>query len=322
MNTTSRVALTLALAAAGATVAHAQSYPTKPVRMVVGFVAGGATDVAARAVAQRLSQSLGQGVVVENRGGAAGAIAIERVVTSPPDGYSLLLMPATIAVLPVMRSNLPFDIVRDLVPISLVASGPGVLVVHPNVPVRNVKDLISLARAKPGVLNFASSGVGASTHLKGELFKSMAKVNIVHVPYKGSAELVIATASGQVDLSFPSLTAALPLMNAGRLKVLAVTSAKRASMAPDLPTIAESGLPGYDHTSWYGVFAPAGVPREIIARLNSAIAKAMNARDIREMLARDGLEPLVNTSEAFAALVRTEIAQNAKLIKASGAKKE
>lgn len=301
---------------------RAQGYPSKPIRMIVGFVAGGATDVSARLVAQKMSQRLGQNVIVDNRGGASGTIAIEAVVASPADGYTLLLMPSTIAVLPAMRTNLSYNLERDLTPISLVASGPGVLVVNPSVPARSIKELIALARSHAGKLNYASSGVGASTHLKGELFKAMAKVNIVHVPYKGSAELVIATASGEVDMSFPSLTAALPLIGSKKIIVLAVTSERRTALMPSLPTISESGLPGYDHTSWYGIFAPGGLPKDILARLNSVIVESVNGADLKEALNHAGLETRTATSVEFAALLKREIAQNVQLIKASGAKAE
>lgn len=298
--------------------AAAQTYPAKPVRLVVGFAAGGGTDLVARIVAQKMAQGLGQNVIVENRGGAAGAIAIERVAGSPPDGYTILMMPATVAVLPAVRADLPFDIERALAPVSLVATGPGILAVHPSVPVRNAKELIALARAKPGVLNYGSSGVGSSTHLKAELFRTMAKVSIVMVPYKGTAELAVATASGEVDMTFPSLTAALPLMGAKKIRALGVTSAKRTQLAPELPTVAETGLPGYEHMGWYGMFAPAAVPKEIVARLNAAVAGAMNAPEMKEVLAKDGFEPKVSSPGEFAAFLRAEIAQNVKLIKAGG----
>ena len=217
-----------------------------------------------------------------------------------------------------MRADLPYDIERALAPISLVATGPGILAVHPSVPVRNARELIALARAKPGVLNYGSSGVGASTHLKAELFKTMAKVSIVMVPYKGTAELAVATASGEVDLSFPSLTAALPMMGAKKIKALGVTSAKRTLLAPELPTVSETGLPGYEHMGWYGMFAPAAVPKDIVARLNAAVANAMNAPEMKDVLAKDGFEPKVSSPQQFAAFMRVEIAQNAKLIQASG----
>ena len=310
------------LDAAAQVISPSSAYPSKPVRLVVGFAAGGGTDLVARIVAQKLSLSLGQNVIVENRGGAAGTLAIERVVASAPDGYTLLMMAATIAVLPAMRADLPYDIERALAPVSLVATGPGVLAVHPSVPVRNVKELITLARAKPGMLNYASSGAGSSTHLKAELFKSMAKVNIVNVPYKGTSELAIATAAGEVDMSFPSLTAAMPLMGVRKIKVLAVTSAVRTLLAPELPTVSETGLPGYEHMGWYGMFAPGAVSKDIINRVNAAIASAMNAPEMKSMLAKDGFEPKVNSPEQFAVFMRNEIAQNVKLIKVSGAKAE
>jgi tripartite-type tricarboxylate transporter receptor subunit TctC len=302
--------------------AYAQTYPAKPVRMIVGFAAGGATDTTARLVAQRLSDQLGRPVVVENRTGAGATIATERVATSAPDGYTLLMMAAADTVQPALRLKLPYDLERDFSPVSLVASGSFVLVVHRLVPARNVKELIALARAQPGKLTYGSSAVGSTPHLAGELFRLTSKVNIVHVPYKGASEFVIAAAGGQIDMGFPSITPALPLLETGKLKALAVTSVKRSALLPQVPTVSESGLPGYEVSTWYGVTAPAGVPKEIVSRLNAVIGKAVNAPEMKEALNKQGLEPRTSTPEQFAAFVKTEIAQNAKLIKAAGIQAE
>jgi len=300
----------------------AQSYPVKPIRIIVGFAAGGAGDTIARIVAQKLSETLSQPAVVENRTGAGGTIATERVATSPADGYTLLIVVAPDTIQPALRAKLPYDLERDFAPVSLVAIGAYVLVVHPSVPARNVKGLIALARSQPGKLNYGSSGVGSSAHFAGELLKSMARVNIVHVPYKGSSEAAIAVAAGQIDMGLPSTAPALPLLEAGKLRALAVTSAKRASLLPLIPTLDESGVPGYDRTGWYGVSAPAGVPKDIIARLNAVIGNVVNTPEMKETLNKQGLEVRTSTMEQFAALIHSEIAQNAKLVKIIGLKVE
>ena len=300
----------------------AQDYPVRPIRMLVGFTVGGVGDITARLVAQKLSEPLGQHVVVENRGGASGAIATERVATSTADGYTLLLMTAVETVILALRTRLPYKLERDLAPVSLVAIAPFVLVIPQSMPARTVKELIALARSQPGKLSYGSVGAGSTPHLAGELLKSMAGVRIVHVPYKGGGESVIATASGQVDIGFHSATAALPLVEAGKLRALGVNSAKRASFLPSIPTIAESGLPGFDRSSWNGVLAPAGVPRNIIARLNAAIGKVVNTVEMRESFRREGLEPQTNTPEQFAAFIQGELEKNSKLIKSIGLKAE
>ena len=315
-------ALSIACLACAVLDSLAQPYPAKPIRMVVGFAAGGATDATARIVSQKLSEQLGQPVVVENRTGAGGSIATERVATSPADGYTLLLMPASGAIDSALRAKLPYDLERDFAPVSLVVIGAYVLVVHPSVPVRNVAELTALARTRPGKLNYGSAGIGSTMHLAAELYKLMAKVEVVHVPYKGGADSVVANAAGQVDMSFPTLTTAVPLINAGKLRALAVTTAKRASLAPEIPTLDESGLKGYDRNGWFGVLAPAGVPKDIVARLNAVIAKAVNTVEMKESLSRQGFEPQTGTPEQFAALIRGEIAQNAKLIRLAGIKAE
>ena len=300
----------------------AQSYPVKPIRMVAGQAPGGSTDVTARIVGQKLSELLGQPVVVENRTGAAGSIAAERVATSPADGYTLLVLVNGHTVLPALRSRLPYDLERDFAPVSLMALGAAVLAVHPSVPARNVKELIALAASHPGKLNYGSSGVGGTTHLMGELFGLISKVKLSHVPYKGSAESAIATVARHIDIGFLDITVTLPLVKSGRLNALAVTTLKRASLMPSIPTLDESGLPGYDYAGWYGLIAPAGVPKAIIARLNAAIDKVVNTPEIKESLIKQGLDPHPNTPEQFAAFIHAAIAKNAKLIKLAGMKAE
>lgn len=300
----------------------AQAYPTKPIRMLVGYAPGGGTDVTARLVAQKLSDHLGQPVVVENRTGAAATIAAERVATSPADGYTLLMMAAADSAQPALR-KLAYDLERDLAPVSLVVTGPAyVLVIHPSVPARGVKELIALARSKPGQLNYASSGVGSQAHLAGELFNLMAKVNLVHVPFKIITEATLAVLNGDVFMGFPSVPAVLPLRETGKLRLLAVTSAKRALVMPSVPTLDESGFPGYDRSGWYGVLGPAGLPPAVIARLNAAIAKVVNTADMKQSFSKQGLEVHTNTPEQFAALIRAEIVQSAKLVQLAGVKPE
>lgn len=300
--------------------ARAQAYPAKPIRMLVGYVPGGAVDFTARLVGQKLSEKLGQPVVIENRPGAATAIATERAAKSPADGYTLLLIATSTAVQSALRTNLPYDLKRDLAAISLVSIGPFVLVVHPSLPARNVKDFVALARAQPGKLDYGSPGIGSANHLAGELFIMHTKIRLVHVPFKGSGEAVVATASGMVPVSFSSIAGALSLLESGRLRALAVTSAKRVSLLPALPTMDESGLPGYDYFAWYGVSTAAGVPKEIISRLNAALAAV--APEMRDALYKQGFEPRSSTPEQFASMIHREIEQTAKLIALTGLKAE
>ena len=312
--------LALASAAAVAPVS-AQTYPTKPVRIVVGFAAGGSTDIIARLTAQRLTEALGQQFVVENRTGATGAIADERVARSTPDGYTLLVNAGSATVIPALR-KLPYDLLQDLAPVSLVATVPFVLVVHPSVPVQNVKELIALARRQPGKLSYATSGTGGTHHLAGELFNSMAKVSIIHVPFKGGSENVVATAAGQVEMAYATPTAALPLIRAKRVKPLAVTTVKRSTSLPDVPTLHESGLTGYDRPNWNGMLAPAGTPREIIGRLNAAVKSALGTPAAREAFMAQGLEVQTSTPEEFGAFMQRQLIENAKLVKLAGIKGE
>ena len=300
----------------------AQSYPAKPIRVVVGFAAGGGADLVARMIGQKLAENLGQPVVVENRTGAGSSIANEKVATSLPDGYTLLVISASATILPALNAKLSYSLERDLTPVSFVASGPLVLVVHPSVPAHNIKELIALARSRPGKLNYGSAGVGSTGDLGGALFALMAKVNMTHVPYKGSSESAIATAGGQVDMIITSIPPALPLLEVGKLRALAVTTAKRTSLMPSMPTIDESGLPAYDRSSWNGMLAPTGVPKDIIARLNSAIGKAVSIPEIKDAFKKQGLEPQASTPEQFAAIIHNEIALNAKLIKLTGTNAE
>lgn len=300
----------------------AQSYPTKPIHIIVGFAAGGATDVIARQVAQKLSENLGQPVVVDNYPGASTAIATERLAKSRPDGYTLLLIPISTAVQSALRKDLPYDLERDVAAVSQVASGPFVLVVHPSVPARSVKELIAFAQSQPGKLSYGSPGVGSAHHLVGELFNSRTNVKTVHVPFKGAADADMATASGQLQFTFTSPAGALPFLERGRIRPLAVTSATRLSLLPSVPTLDESGLPGFDFSAWYGLSAPAGAPKEVIMQLNAAIKKIVHTPEMKEILNKQGFEPQTGTPEEFAALIRREIEQTTKLIEQTGLKAE
>jgi tripartite-type tricarboxylate transporter receptor subunit TctC len=301
---------------------QAQTYPAKPIRMLFGFAAGGAGDISARMLAQRLSEALGHNVVVENRPGAGGAIADDAVAKSPPDGYTLLYAAGSSSILPSIRAKLPYDIERDFAPVSLVVITAFALAVHPSVPVRDVRTLIGLAQAQPGKLTFSSPGVGSSAHFAAEFFNMMAGVKMLHVPYKGAGEATAAAVGGQIDVVFPSVTGALPLLAAGKLKALGVTSRKRAALLPDLPTLDEAGVSGYERLGWNGVLAPVAVSKDIVARLNSAIVQVVNAPQLAEAYVKQGLEVRTTTPEEFAAFIRNELAQNAKLAKFAGIKAE
>jgi len=304
--------------------AFAQGYPSKPIRMVVPYPPGGPLDIMARAIGQKLAEAWGQPVVVENRAGAGGNIGADLVAKSPPDGYTLLMgAVATHAINPTLYGHVPYDPVKDFLPVALVAQVPNILVVNPSVPAVTVKDLIELARARPGTLNFGSGSTGSTGHLAGELFNIMAGVKMVHIPYKGGAPAMADLLAGQVQLMFDNLANALPNVRAGRLRALAVTTLARSPALPELPTIAESGLPGFDLTTWFGVMAPAGTSPEIVARLNAEIVRDLNAKDMRERLEKMGAGvPANNTPEHFAAFIRDEAAKYAKVVRESGAKVE
>ena len=304
-------------------IANAQTpaYPTKPIRLVVPFPAGGATDILAREVAKHLTETWGQSVVVDNRPGAGGNIGSELVAKAAPDGYTLEMgTVGTHAINASLYSKMPYDHVKDFVPVILVAGVPNVLVVNPSVPVNSVQELIAYAKANPGKLNFASSGSGTSIHLSGELFKVMAGVQMTHVPYKGSAPALQDLLGGQVQLMFDNLPPSLPQIKAGKLRALAVTSATRAPALPDIPTIAESGLPGFEASSWFGVLAPAGTSPAIVAKLNAEIAKWLASPEAKEKLAAVGANIAGGTPEDFARHIQAETAKWAKVVKESGAK--
>src|SRR5258706_79172 len=309
----------LALSAA----AHAQVYPAKPLRMIVAYPPGGGTDIVGRMLAQKLGESLGQSVVVENRGGASGNIGTELAARAVPDGYTILMgNVAPNAINVSLFKDLPFDPIADFAPVSLVASTPNILVVHPSTPARTVKEVIALAKAKPGTLNFASAGVGSSSHLAGELFRILAGADIVHVPYKGAGPAMVDVLSGQVQLYLATMPAAMPHVKSGKLAPVAVTSARRSPALPDIPTIAESGVPGYEASTWYGLLAPAHTPAAAIARLHQATAKLLADAALREKLAGQGFEPTGDSPEEFGAYIKSEIAKWGKVIRDAGIRPE
>ncbi len=299
----------------------AQDYPVKPIRMLVGFVPGGGADSVARIITPKLSEELGRSIVIENRPGAGSAIATERAIKSAPDGYTLIMLSSSAAILPALV-KLPYDLERDMATVSMVATGPLVVVVHPSVPARNIKELIALTNAKPGVYRYASNGTGSPPHIASELLSSMAKIKLVHVPYKGGGDAVVATATGEVDLSFPTIPAAMPLLSSGKFRAIAVTGLKRSTALPDVATIDESGLRGYEFINWNGVGAPVGIPRAIVMKLNNAIAKVVNNSDMKQAFSQQGIEPQTGSPQQFADYIHKDIARNEMLIKVSGAKAE
>ena len=304
-----------------ASLACAQTYPTKPIRLVVPFPPGGATDILARDVAQKLTEAWGQSVIVDNRPGAGGNIGSELVAKSAPDGYTLEMgTVGTHAINASLYAKMPYDHVKDFTPVILVAGVPNVLVVNPSVPANSVADLIAYAKANPGKLNFASSGNGTSIHLSGELFKVMAGVQITHIPYKGSAPALQDLLAGQVQMMFDNLPPSLPQIKAGKLRALAVTSATRAPALPEVPTLAESGLPGFEASSWFGILVPAGTPAPIVAKLNAEIAKWLATPEAKEKLAKQGANAAGGTPDDFAKHIAAETAKWAKVVKDSGAK--
>ena len=313
------VAAALLGSACGA--ASAQDYPARPVRWVSPWPPGGANDIFSRIIAQRLSEALSQPVVVENRPGAAGAIGTEAVAKSPADGYTLTLGSSpTHAIAPSLNPALPYDPLRDFDAVTLVAVVPNVLVVNPALPVTSVRELVALAKSRPGTLNFASAGNGTSQHLSGELFKVMAGVDMVHVPYKGTAPALAELLAGQVQLTFDNIPALLPHIQSGKLRALAVTPAARSAALPNLPTIAEAGVAGYDASVWFGVFVPAGTPRPLVLRLHSEIARALAAPDIKTRMAAMGAEVSGIGPDAFREFWRKEIPKWAEVVKAAGIK--
>lgn len=298
-------------------------YPNKPIRVVVPFPAGGTTDILARAASQKMSEAWGQPVIVDNRPGAAGNIGAELVAKSANDGYTLLMgTVGTHAINTALYAKMPYDHVKDFVPIVLVAGVPNVLVIHPSVPANSVQELIAYGKANPGKLNFASSGSGTSIHLAGELFKVSTGVQMQHVPYKGSAPALTDLMGGQVQLMFDNLPSALPHIRAGKLKALAVTSSKRAPALPDIPTIAETGVAGFEASSWFGLLAPAGTPRDVVVKVNAEVAQWLASPDAREKLTTAGANAAGGSPEDFASHIAAETAKWAKVVKESGAKAE
>ena len=302
------------------TAASAQ-YPAKPIRFVVPYPAGGPLDTVARLLGQKVSESVKQPVVVDNKPGAGGNIGADIVAKSPPDGYTILMgAVATHAINPSLYASIPYDPVRDFAPITQVASTPNVLVVHPSIPAANVREFVAHAKAHPGKLNFGSGSTGSAGHLAGELFKTMAGVDMVHVPYKGAAPAMQDLIGGQVQLMFDNYASASTQVRAGKVRALAVTTARRSSLAPDLPTVAESGLAGFDISTWFGVFAPAGTPRDAVEKLHAEFTRALAAPDVRERMLNLGAEPVGNRPEEFAAYIRAEAEKYARVIKSSGAR--
>jgi tripartite-type tricarboxylate transporter receptor subunit TctC len=303
--------------------APAQGYPSRPIRLILPQSPGGPTDIIGRLVAQKLGENLGQTIVADNRAGAAGNLGCELAARAAPDGYTLLLgPPGCLTINPSLYEKLAFDPLRDFEPITQLTAGPEMLVIHPSVPAQSVKELIALVKAKPGSFNFGSGGAGTPNHLASELFRSAAGLQMVHVPYKGTGPAIAAVIAGQVQMMMAGLPPALPQMKAGKLRGLAVTTARRAPIAPEIPTIAESGFPGFEITSWHSILAPAKTPKSIVTLLHAQLVKTLAQPDVRERLAGHGLEPVGSTPEAFRAHLQRETAKYAKLIKAGGIKPE
>ncbi len=319
MNKRSFVVLLAASALASLTCgAGAQTYPSKPIRMVVPFAAGGPTDVYARAVGQELTKLLGQPVIVDNRPGAGGNLGADLVAKSPPDGYSVVLgAVGAFAVNMTLYPKMPYDVLRDFAPVSLVAIVPMVLVVNPGLPVKTPKELVELAKSKPGKLSYGSAGNGTSIHMSAEMFKAMTGIDMAHVPYKGAAPAMTDLIGGQVQLMFADATSVIPHVKSGKVRAVAAT--KHVEAMPEVPTFTQSGFPSYDPTVWYGVFAPAGTPRDVVVKLNAGIAKSLQARDVRERLIGLGAQPTSSAPEEFTEFVRAEISRWGKVVKSSGA---
>jgi tripartite-type tricarboxylate transporter receptor subunit TctC len=305
-----------------ASTAGAQAWPSRPVRLVVPFAAGGSTDIVARVVGQKLSEALGQPVVIDNRPGASTQIGTDIVAKSPPDGYTLLVTPAPFTVNPTLFRKLPYDPYNDFTPILLINTTPLVTVVNPRVPATTVKELVALAKARPGQLNFGSSGTGGSNHLAGELFNAMAGVKMLHIPYKGNAPALADLVGGHVDVVFNGVTSAIALIRGGKLRALSVTSAKRSGVLPDVPTMDEAGLKGFEATAWNGLAGPARLPREIVTRLHAEIVRILSTADLREKLRADGSDPVGSSPEEFTRYLRTETEKWAKVIRMAGVKQE
>jgi len=318
MKTNLYLTATLCLLCAAFGNALGQTYPAKTIRMIIGFPPGGGTDIVGRIVAQKLTESLGQQVIADNRGGASGQLAAELVAKAAPDGYTIMMAHiAAISILPSLISRLPYDAQKDFVPITLAAIGPNLLVVHPSVPVKTVKDLVALAKARPGQLQYASPGAGTVQHLAAELFKLQAKVDMLHVPYKGSGQSIIDLVAGHVHLNFDSVPPVINHVRNGKLRAIAVTSEKRFSLLPEIPTVTEGGVPGFDMSTWWGLVAPGAVSKDIVARLHGETVKLLRQPDVKEKIAFVGAETVGNTPEEFAAYIRAEAVKYARIVKAA-----
>ena len=302
--------------------AQAESYPARPIRLVVPFTAGGGTDISGRIVAAKLSERLGAGIVVDNRTGAGGIVGTEIVAKAAPDGYTLVLVSSSHAINPSLYRHLPYDALRDFAPISLLVFSPGMLVVHPTVPAHTVKEFVEFAKSRPGQLSYGSAGIGTPVHLAMELLKSVSGIDLVHVPYKGAADGMNDLLGGRVVAMIPSAASVLPFVKGGKLRGLAVTSTARAAAAPDVPTMIEAGIPGYDAASWYALLAPAGTPRAIVDRLSRETAAVLQMNEVRERLIAQGLDPVGNTPVELTERLREEIVKWRRVVRASGAKIE
>lgn len=316
-----RLVLTAALAATtvglSPSTAFAQNYPTKPIRFVVPFAPGGGTDIIARIVAQQLNEALGQPVVVDNRGGAGSTLGTDIVTKAPADGYTMLLGNISLAFNAWLYKKLPYNAVKDLAPVTMVAVQPNIVVVHPSVPARNIREFAELARKQPGKLTFASAGAGSGTHLAGEMIKDIFKVDMLHVPYKGTGPALTDLMGGQVQMMVSTFASALPHVKTGKLRALGVTSLKRSSAAPDIPTLNESGVPGYDYSTWYALFVPAGTPRAAIGKLNQATRKVLAQAETRQRLDGQGVEALGGTSAELGAYLKSETEKWGKIVRAA-----
>ncbi|MBI3069032.1 MAG: tripartite tricarboxylate transporter substrate binding protein [Betaproteobacteria bacterium] len=310
--------LLLVLALASTAGAFAQDYPMKPIRMVVPYAAGGGVDIIARVIAHELSKILGQSVVVENRAGASGTIGGEFVAKAAPDGYTLLMIGTPYVIVPSLFARMPYDAVKDFAPISQVTSQPYIMGVHPSVPAKSVREFIALAKSRPGQLNYGSAGPGTTPHMATELLKTLTGIDLVHVPYNGGARATIALISGEITMLFGTLPPFLPLVKAGKIRPLAMSSLKRSFAAPELPTVAESGVPGFEVISWFGLLAPAKTPKEIVAKLHAEIAKLVRTPAIKGRLATDGSDPVGSTPEELGAYIQAEITKWGKVVRASG----
>lgn len=302
--------------------ANAQTYPSKPIKLVLPFPPGAPSDLVGRTIGQKISEQMGQGVVPDNRAGAGGTLGLSLVAKAPPDGYTIMVTSPTLALSPLLYSNLSFDPMKDFTPVARLASIENVVLVHPSVPAKTLKEFIALARSRPGKLNYGSGGPGTTNHLANELLKSLEKINMVHVPYKGATVATTALMGGEVDEVIVSVASVLPLIRAGRVRAIAVLSDKRVPTLPEVPTSTEAGFPNFKMSIWYGMMAPAGTPREIVTRLYQEVVKAFDDKTLRQQMAHAGMDPWLGTPDQMGTLVKNEMARYARIIQAAGIKKD